>query len=555
MLTGLRLPFQFDAGRLHRDLAAVEVADWAPHYNAADYGGVWRGVALRSATGESRSLFAGATEYRDTPLLARCPEFRRVVAALECPVRSARLLSLAPGSFIREHTDDALDYEDGLVRIHVPVQTNPGVEFYLAGERLLFEEGAVYYVNVNLPHRVSNRGDCERIHLVVDAEVNDWVRDLFRRGVPIARAMRPPRGVAGFRERVLREPAWQNTLRPIADTQEFEHQAVRLARDEGFDLHEGDIGAALSGGPAEASGDWRPAPGWAPARFFDREGQAWAEWVHTGGRRFAEPFFEDTVRACLQLPFARFSRCEAPLPAEDGAREPNGFLFHMSRCGSTLVAQMFNALPGVAVFSESPPVDQAIQAGNAEWLRRLVIALGSGGPFLVKLDAWHIHSLPLIREAFPSVPWVFLYRDPAEVLHSHLLGPGRQCVPGMVDAATLRVDPAECPVWDLAGWAARVIAAICRSAVTARGEAGGLFVDYAELPGAAMTRVAPHFGIRLEDADRDRIRAMARFDAKNPGIPFTAPARPPRDERVNALVREFELDTFYRELKLEMDCS
>lgn len=43
-----------------------------------------------------------------------------------------RLLSLAPGSYIREHTDNALVYEDGEMRIHIPVQTNPEVEYYVA---------------------------------------------------------------------------------------------------------------------------------------------------------------------------------------------------------------------------------------------------------------------------------------------------------------------------------------------------------------------------------------------------------------------------------------
>jgi len=45
------------------------------------------------------------------------------------------------------------------------------LEFYLGGERLQPDEGGCYYVNVNLPHRV-----------VIDAEVNDWVHALFRRG-------------------------------------------------------------------------------------------------------------------------------------------------------------------------------------------------------------------------------------------------------------------------------------------------------------------------------------------------------------------------------------
>ena len=197
MLTGALLPLRFDQSALKADLARVGPEDWARHYNERDYGGNWRGAALRSASGSTGDLIAGragGVVTADTPLLGRCPYFRQVIRTFECPLKAVRLLSLAPGSFIREHSDDALDYEDGEVRIHVPIQTNPAVEFYICGERLVLEEGNAYYVNVNLPHRVNNGGEAERIHLVIDAKVNDWVRGLFARSTGIARTAPPSMG-------------------------------------------------------------------------------------------------------------------------------------------------------------------------------------------------------------------------------------------------------------------------------------------------------------------------------------------------------------------------
>ncbi len=38
---------------------------------------------------------------------------------------------------------------------------------------------------------------------------------------------------------------------------------------------------------------------------------------------------------------------------------------------------------------------------------------------IVHFDAWHAIMLPLIRAAFPGVPFEFLYRDPTEVLVSY----------------------------------------------------------------------------------------------------------------------------------------
>jgi hypothetical protein len=210
MTAGLRFPFAFDPARLKNDLARVAAEEWTAHYNQGDYGGEWRGAALRAPAGAAHRLNAGApgaAGFEETALLGRCPYFRQVLAEFACPLKSARLLSLAPGSFIREHTDHALDFEDGEIRIHIPIETNLGVEFYVCGERLLLEEGGCYYVNVNLPHRVNNRGQRDRIHLVIDAEVNDWMRDLFRRGSAegwhIPRSSIPARGFDDFRAHVL----------------------------------------------------------------------------------------------------------------------------------------------------------------------------------------------------------------------------------------------------------------------------------------------------------------------------------------------------------------
>ena len=43
------------------------------------------------------------------------------------------------------------------------------------------QPGECWYINANLLHRVSNKGVTDRIHLVVDCLVNDWLRDLFNR--------------------------------------------------------------------------------------------------------------------------------------------------------------------------------------------------------------------------------------------------------------------------------------------------------------------------------------------------------------------------------------
>ena len=248
MSLGLEFPLRFDPALLASDLSRILPEEWIPHYNELDYGGDWRVVALRSPSGRADQIYANTaprSTLLDTPALKRCPYLQQVISVFACPLRSARLLSLAPQSYIREHSDNALAYEEGEIRIHVPIHTNPGVEFYVAGERLLLEPGHCYYVNVNLPHRVNNRGVEDRVHLVVDAEVNDWVRALVAEARPIPRCDPPPRGFAAFRERVLADPELQRKLRAVTDREQLIRTTVHAGRDTGFDFHEADVDAAF----------------------------------------------------------------------------------------------------------------------------------------------------------------------------------------------------------------------------------------------------------------------------------------------------------------------
>lgn len=182
-IPSFRLPFSFDPERLKADARQMLPGDWVPHFNTRYYEGEWSGVALRSVGGIATQLYPDPTAagaYAETALLSRCPYIREeVLPAFECQLQAVRFLKLKSCSSIREHKDYNLGYEDGELRVHVPVLTNPCVEFYLNGERLVMNEGEAWYLNLNLPHRVENRSREDRIHLVIDCVLNDWLRSQF----------------------------------------------------------------------------------------------------------------------------------------------------------------------------------------------------------------------------------------------------------------------------------------------------------------------------------------------------------------------------------------
>ncbi len=182
MITALRLPFTFDAGALKAELRRIEAEEWEPHFNQQYYEGVWSGVALRSVGGAASQLFPDPSQaqfYADTPVLERLPYFKYVIETFKCSLESVRLLKLEAGSHILEHKDYDLGFLRGVIRVHIPVQTDPNIKFYLNGERVLMSEGESWYLDLSLPHRVDNDGTQDRIHLVLDCVVNDWVKALF----------------------------------------------------------------------------------------------------------------------------------------------------------------------------------------------------------------------------------------------------------------------------------------------------------------------------------------------------------------------------------------
>jgi hypothetical protein len=51
--------------------------------------------------------------------------------------------------------------------------------FELNRRRVILEAGSCWYLRLSDPHSVANRGDADRVHLVVDASVNEWVEAVF----------------------------------------------------------------------------------------------------------------------------------------------------------------------------------------------------------------------------------------------------------------------------------------------------------------------------------------------------------------------------------------
>lgn len=92
------------------------------------------------------------------------------------------LARMGPGGVIHPHRDEnpAAKWPH---KIHVPLQTNDDVAFFVDGTSYHFAEGEAVEVNNMGVHAVENRGESDRIHLIfeyydVDQPTPEWLEQL-----------------------------------------------------------------------------------------------------------------------------------------------------------------------------------------------------------------------------------------------------------------------------------------------------------------------------------------------------------------------------------------
>lgn len=180
----LRLPLEIEAAALAAEAAALPQSAWTRHFVPGNYRGDWSVVPLRAPAGASHPILQITSppeckDWVETAHLAACPAIAALLARFECPLAAVRLMRLGPGSEILEHFDHDLAAQYGMARLHVPLTSSPQVEFLLNRRAVDMTPGECWYLRLADPHAVTNRGASDRIHLVIDAEVNAWLAALL----------------------------------------------------------------------------------------------------------------------------------------------------------------------------------------------------------------------------------------------------------------------------------------------------------------------------------------------------------------------------------------
>lgn len=272
---------------------------------------------------------------------------------------------------------------------------------------------------------------------------------------------------------------------------------------------------------------------WLPYRYH--AGTRTLSWCLPQGRP-TEPFFDQFIERCRRLPVNLLLQPKTlvqPVFNEAGdssANAPAGFIFHISRCGSTLVSGCLAELEHTRVLSESPSLTEALldpglTAGERQHLLTVLLNAHSGdaseqNAVIVKWNAWDLFHWPLIRARYPQVPVLLLIRDPLEVLASHQRLAGRHMAgdPSLADVNP--VFAGMLPGERFLDFRIRVLQALFEAMLTIGREPGVSVHDYTQLHAGNIAAIGRYFGVAANNEERVRIQRRMRFHAKEPDREF-----------------------------------
>lgn len=287
---------------------------------------------------------------------------------------------------------------------------------------------------------------------------------------------------------------------------------------------------------AALSGHWLPYRYHAKSRSID--------WCLPQGHA-TEPFHDQYIERCRGQLLNQLITPKTSLePLMDGQiittpLQPAGFIFHLSRCGSTLASGCLAELDNTCVLSESPlltelMLDDSLNEKIKQHLLPQLIhlqAITSPGrhKIIIKWNAWDLFFWSLIRECYPDVPLVLLMREPIEILASHQRLAGRHMAG---EQSLMRHHPALqiTATETLMQYRIKVLRSLLDMMGCVTAEHGVLLVDYAVLDGEKMVAIARHFQIPVSEIEFARIQQRMGLNAKFPEQRFISDSLKKRHE-------------------------
>jgi hypothetical protein len=221
----------------------------------------------------------------------------------------------------------------------------------------------------------------------------------------------------------------------------------------------------------------------------------------------------------------------APMPVV----MPAAIIFHISRCGSTLLSQLLATLPQNIVLSEVPLFDEILrlplkdgQFNEDATSALLTAALKFYGQsddlqsqVFIKADCWHLFFYEQLRRLYPAIPFIILYRSPDAVFRSHKIQQGSHTVMNLIEPALFGFEPGGPAFKTPDIYIAAVIEAYLKKSLEiAETDSNTLLVNYNEGPMAMINKIASFAGMCLTAQELDSMEERSRYHSKKPDERF-----------------------------------
>jgi len=215
---------------------------------------------------------------------------------------------------------------------------------------------------------------------------------------------------------------------------------------------------------------------------------------------------------------------------------PSGMIFHETRCGSTLIANILASNPEFLVYSEplvplklNLECSRIFQESECVHMMRSIISLmgmsSTHKHLFIKWQTGGIKNLSFLLRAFPSTPWIFIFRDPVQIMISHFDAREKAvCLRGKSSNKKLKIaNILEIPSDTLRystneDYCAGYLAMCCDFALQEYrpNDPLSILVSYLDLPSYFYELILPyHFNLSLSQPDIERMKNEALIYSKS----------------------------------------
>ncbi|MEO1373383.1 MAG: aspartyl/asparaginyl beta-hydroxylase domain-containing protein [Cyanobacteria bacterium J06635_10] len=170
ILGDLPTGFSYDAAKEIEEATSVP---WQENSYSEYTSKGYEAFSLFSKSGDSTDTIIDDCSPKPTPELDKLPTIRSFLEHCNLSLMWVRLNKLAPGTCFWEHRDYSELSQNEKVRLHVPISTSPDSYMIFQDTSVHMKPDAMWLLRPDYDAHGFINGHCERIHLIIDAYLNN----------------------------------------------------------------------------------------------------------------------------------------------------------------------------------------------------------------------------------------------------------------------------------------------------------------------------------------------------------------------------------------------